>query len=80
MSNEFLMKIKTFTEFAKSLEGYEKGEAQTFLNRLFQAFGYLDFHDAGGEFEKRIKVGKVTKFEDLLIPNKVIVEIKREIS
>ena len=76
MSNEFLMKIKTFTEFAKKIEGYEKGEAQTFLNRLLQVFGYIDCHDAGGEFEKRIKVGKVTKFEDLFIPDKVIVEMK----
>ena len=27
-----------FIEFTKSLDGYEKGEAQTFLNRLFQVY------------------------------------------
>ncbi|MEZ4525375.1 MAG: hypothetical protein R2941_05580 [Desulfobacterales bacterium] len=40
-------RIENFTAFAKTLEGYEKGEAQTFLNRLFQIFGYADCHDAG---------------------------------
>jgi len=76
MSNQITEKIKTFIKFTKSLEGYEKGEAQTFLNRLFQAFGHADCHEAGGKFEKRIKVGKKTKFEDLLLPEKVIVEMK----
>ncbi len=76
MSNSFSTKIKVFLEFANNLEGYEKGEAQTFLNRLLHLFGYADCYDADGQFEKRIKVGKVTKFEDLFIPDKVIVEMK----
>ena len=49
-------KIDKFLEFYKPLEGYEKGEGQTFLNRLFNLFGYEDCHDAGGKFEKRTKV------------------------
>ncbi|MGE0087786.1 MAG: DNA methyltransferase [Desulfococcaceae bacterium] len=69
-------RIDNFIAFAKTLEGYEKGEAQTFLNRLFQIFGYADCHDAGARFEKRIKTGKTTKFEDLLFPGKVIIEMK----
>ncbi len=69
-------KIENFTAFTKTLEGYEKGEAQTFLNRLFQVFGYADCHDAGARFEKRIKTGKTTKFEDLLFPGRVIIEMK----
>lgn len=69
-------KIDKFLEFYKPLEGYEKGEGQTFLNRLFNLFGYEDCHDAGGKFEKRTKVDKQTKFEDLLVPNKVIIEMK----
>ncbi|MDM8566511.1 N-6 DNA methylase [Candidatus Halobeggiatoa sp. HSG11] len=68
--------ITKFIEFTKTLEGYEKGEAQTFLNRLFQAFGHVDCHEAGAVFEKRTKVGKRTKFEDLLLPGKVIIEMK----
>ncbi|MDM8541499.1 N-6 DNA methylase [Desulfococcaceae bacterium HSG9] len=76
MSNQITEKIKKFIEFTKSLEGYEKGEAQTFLNRLFKAFGHADCHAAGAKFEKRTKVGKKTKFEDLLLPGKVIVEMK----
>jgi len=58
MSNQIPEKISKFIEFTKNLEGYEKGEAQTFLNRLFQAFGHADCHEAGAVFEKRIKVGK----------------------
>ncbi|QTA82936.1 SAM-dependent methyltransferase [Desulfonema limicola] len=69
-------KIQTFIDFTKTIEGYEKGEAQTFLNRLFQIFGYADCHDAGGKFEKRTKIGKKTKFEDLLLPGKAIIEMK----
>lgn len=76
MDNKIHERINKFIEFTKSLDGYEKGEAQTFLNRLLQAFGHADCHDAGGKFEKRIKVGKKTKFEDLLIPEKVIIEMK----
>ena len=69
-------KINDFIEFTKTLEGYEKGEAQTFLNRLFQVFGHADCHDAGGKFEKRTKIGKRTKFEDFMLPGKVIIEMK----
>ncbi len=76
MPNQIPKKINKFIEFTKNLEGYEKGEAQTFLNRLFQAFGHADCHEAGAVFEKRTKVGKRTKFEDLLWPGKVIIEMK----
>lgn len=76
MNNNIDERINNFIDFTKSLEGYEKGEAQTFLNRLFQVFGHADCHDAGGKFEKRTKIGKKTKFEDLLLPKKVIVEMK----
>jgi hypothetical protein len=69
-------RIENFLIFTKKLEGYEKGASQTFLNRLIQIFGYSDCHDAGGKFEKRIKIGRKTKFEDLLIPGKVIIEMK----
>lgn len=76
MSDQIIKGIKKFLEFTRSLEGYEKGEAQIFLNRLFHAFGYADCHDAGGKFEKRTKIGKTIKFEDLLLPKKVLIEMK----
>ncbi len=76
MTNKILEKINNFIEFTSNLEGYEKGEAQTFLNRLFQVFGHVDCHEAGAVFEKRTKVGKRTKFEDLLLPGKAIIEMK----
>ena len=76
MSDQIAERINKFIDFTKGLEGYEKGEAQTFLNRLFHAFGHADCHEAGGKFEKRTKVGRQTKFEDLLLPGKVIIEMK----
>ncbi|MEZ4526292.1 MAG: DNA methyltransferase [Desulfobacterales bacterium] len=69
-------KIENFITFSKTLEGYEKGEGQTFLNRLFQVFGHADCHDAGARFEKRLKPGKSTKFEDLLFPGRAVIEMK----
>lgn len=77
MAGQIKEDIAQFVKFSnKELEGYEKGESQTFLNRLLNVFGYKDCHDAGGKFEKRTKIGKQTKFEDLLIPGKVLVEMK----
>jgi len=76
MTENINKRIENFLTFTKKLEGYEKGESQTFLNRLIQIFGYSDCHDAGGKFEKRIKIGRKTKYEDLLIPGKVIIEMK----
>ncbi len=33
-------RLTAFAEYAKSLSGDEKGEAQVFLDRLFIAFGH----------------------------------------
>ena len=41
-----------FIDYSKSLNGYEKGEAQLFLDRLFQAFGHKGCHEAGARFDK----------------------------
>jgi hypothetical protein len=32
--------IRQFVEYARTLKGDEKGEAQVFCDRLFQAFGH----------------------------------------
>ncbi len=57
--------ITDFIDFAASLKGDEKGEAQTFCDRLFRLFGHRGFINAGGTFEARVKFdsGK-TKFVD----------------
>jgi hypothetical protein len=39
----------------KNITGDEKGQAQIFLDRLFQAFGQLDSLDVGGKPEFRIR-------------------------
>jgi hypothetical protein len=38
----------------KHITGDEKGEAQIFLDRLFQAFGHGGIKDAGGSLEMRV--------------------------
>jgi SAM-dependent methyltransferase len=43
--------VNQFLNFCENLEGRERQEAQTFLNRFFQAFGYQDAADAGAKFE-----------------------------
>lgn len=68
--------IQDFISFAKKLEGYEKGEGQTFLNRFVRVFGYQDVYDAGGIFEDRIKIENATKFSDMIIAKKLLVEMK----
>ena len=71
--------IKWWQQYGK---GDEKGEAQIFLDHLFTAFGYPDgLMGAQGDPEKRIKftlADKVTtKFADLVIPGRVLVEMKK---
>lgn len=68
--------IKDFIDFVKRAKKYEKGEGQTFLNKLWRVFGYKDVDDANGHFEDQIKIDKTTKFSDMLIEGKVLVEMK----
>lgn len=63
-------------------KGDEKGEAQIFLDRLFTAFGYTDgLRGAQGDPEKRItfrlEEKATTKFADLVIPGRVVIEMKK---
>lgn len=69
-------KIQNFVEFAKTLDGYEKGEGQIFLDRLFKAFGHEGAIEAGAKFEDRVKIDESTKFSDLLWAGKVLIEMK----
>ncbi|MBI2809011.1 MAG: class I SAM-dependent DNA methyltransferase [Planctomycetes bacterium] len=70
-------KIKDFVAFAARLKGDEKGEAQIFLDRLFQAFGHAGSIEVGGIFEYRVHPGKTTKFADLVWPRRVLIEMKK---
>jgi hypothetical protein len=49
--------FKTFSGYvSRYITGYEKGEAQVFLERFFQALGYADgFKGAGANCEFRIR-------------------------
>ena len=59
--------IRRFVDYAGTLSGDEKGEAQVFCDRLFQAFGHDGYKEAGATLEFRVKgQGKSTKFADLL--------------
>jgi hypothetical protein len=66
--------MRGFVAYAATLDGYEKGEAQVFCDRLFQAFGWPGYKEAGARLETRVKVvsgtgKKATKFADLLWPS-----------
>ena len=60
--------LSRFVEYAKTLAGDEKGEAQVFCDRLFQAFGHAGYKEAGATLEFRIKKesGRGTQFADLV--------------
>ena len=59
--------IQGFVDYVGTLRGDEKGEAQVFCERLFNAFGHDGYKAAGATLEERLK-GKDgnTKFADLV--------------
>jgi hypothetical protein len=71
--------MKDFVAYAGLLKGDEKGEAQVFCDRLFQAFGHAGYKEAGATLEHRIKrKGDSTKFVDLLWEDHVLIEMKKK--
>jgi len=75
--SETLENIRAFVEYGRSLSGYEKGEAQVFCDRLFQAFGHKGYKEAGASFESQIKPKeKATKFIDLIWRPQLLLEMK----
>jgi type II restriction/modification system DNA methylase subunit YeeA len=66
-----------FLEYAKTLSGDEKGEAQVFCDRLFQAFGHKGYKESGATLEFRIKKGKSTSFADLIWKPRLLLEMKK---
>jgi hypothetical protein len=69
--------MRKFVQYATALKGDEKGEAQVFCDRLFQAFGHEGFKEAGAEAESRQKRGKGTGFIDLLWKPRLLLEMKK---
>ena len=63
------------------ITGDEKGQAQVYLDRLFQAFGHKGVLEAGGTLEYRIRKpeedGGGTSFADLVWKPRVLIEMKK---
>ncbi|RPG28018.1 MAG: class I SAM-dependent DNA methyltransferase [Muricauda sp. TMED12] len=70
--------IINFVKYATLLEGDEKGEAQVFCDRLFQAFGHDGYKEAGATLEFRVKSRMKTNFADLLWGDRVLIEMKKK--
>src|SRR5436305_1972020 len=76
--NETVERIEQFVDYARTLSGDEKGEAQVFCDRLFKAFGHEGYKEAGATLEFRVKgQGKSTKFADLLWRPRLLIEMKK---
>ena len=71
--------INHFVEYARTLQGDEKGEAQVFCDRLFRAFGHAGYKEAGATLEFRIKKesGRGTQFADLVWKPRLLLEMKK---
>jgi len=77
--SETVERLKKFVAYAGTLDGDEKGEAQVFCDRLFQAFGHAGYKEAGARLEERIKKAstKGTSFADLIWKPRVLIEMKK---
>ncbi|MBX4888504.1 MULTISPECIES: DNA methyltransferase [Rhizobium] len=75
--SEIVDRMKEFASYAMQLND-EKGQAQVFCERLFQAFGHKGYLEAGAKLEDRIskKGGKGKKFIDLIWKPVVLIEMK----
>lgn len=70
--------LEAFVKYVSRLDGDEKGEAQVFLDRLFQGFGHTGYKEAGAVLESRVRAkGRGTRFADLLWAPRVLIEMKK---
>jgi len=80
METERAKRLADFVSWVgTNIKGDEKGEAQVFLDRFFQAFGHSGLKEAGATLEQRIKRGdgKGTGFADLVWKPVVLIEMKK---
>ena len=76
MTNDQIERLQRFVDYAQKLKGDEKGEAQVFCDRLFQAFGHAGYKEAGATLEDRQRRGRSVKFIDLVWKPRLILEMK----
>ena len=77
MSNTTTDTVRRFVQYAERLDGDEKGEAQVFLDRFFQAFGHEGYKEAGATLEKRLRrKNKRVSFADLVWQPRLLIEMK----
>lgn len=70
--------MNSFIQWASKLKGDERGEAQLFLEHLFQAFGHANLQEAGATLEHRVKSARfATRFADLVWPGRCLIEMKK---
>jgi len=82
MNEDRAKRLQDFLDWtAQNITGDEKGQAQIFLDRLFQAFGQRGSLDVGGEPEFRVKKaredGGGTSFADYVWKPVVLIEMKK---
>lgn len=71
-------RIRAFVDYVHTLKGDERGEAQVFCDRLFQAFGHSGYKEAGATLEARVRRrGRSTQFVDLLWRPRLLIEMKK---
>lgn len=71
-------RVRAFVDYARALDGDEKGEAQVFCDRLFIGFGHLGYKEAGATLEKRVRNQRgTTSFADLIWPPRLLLEMKK---
>lgn len=77
--SEITDSLDEFLKYVALLKGDEKGEAQVFCDRLFQAFGHGGYKEAGAELEYRIKKHSTggTSFADLIWKPRFLLEMKK---
>lgn len=71
--------LDAFLAYVGMLKGDEKGEAQVYCDRLFQAFSHKGYKEAGAELEYRIKKNSTggTSFADLIWKPRLLLEMKK---
>src|ERR1700721_1405383 len=75
--SETVDRLTAFVHYCESLSGDEKGEAQVFCDRLFQAFGHAGYKEAGATLEFQVtRRGRSMGFANLLWRPRVLLEMK----
>jgi hypothetical protein len=78
LTSETVENLQRFVTYAQGLQGDERGEAQVFCERLFQAFGHEGYSEAGATLEFRVRgKGRRTRYADPLWRPRLLLEMKK---